>query len=276
MFEIVKFTEPQAGEICLNQCGLQQCEPGYSYGPAVRDYHVIHYILSGKGSFQVGGETYALLKHQGFLISPGVQTYYKADIAEPWTYFWVGFNGTKADEFLSLASLYPKNPVFTYDKDSLLEQCFRDIISVGASAVEKSEEIQVQHVLYKFFSLLIGNAGKAVGRRTGKKESYVEEVIDYIEKNYARKLGIHEIARYIGLDRSYLGTIFKEFTGLTPQDYLIQFRLKKSCELMKDSRLSIGDVARAVGYDDPLLFSKTFKKQKQLSPRHFRKNMSKL
>ncbi|MGF7047731.1 AraC-like DNA-binding protein [Paenibacillus sp. DS2015] len=54
------------------------------------------------------------------------------------------------------------------------------------------------------------------------------------------------------------------------QEYLIHFRVNKACELMMNSELSIGDISRSVGYDDPLLFSKIFKKVKGASPKHFR------
>jgi YesN/AraC family two-component response regulator len=89
--------------------------------------------------------------------------------------------------------------------------------------------------------------------------------------NYSRKMTISELARSIGLDRSYLGSIFKEQLSTSLQNYLKNYRMDKACELMKNETLSIGDISRSVGYDDPLLFSKLFRKCKGVSPREYRR-----
>ena len=57
---------------------------------------------------------------------------------------------------------------------------------------------------------------------------------------------------------------------MTPQQYIISFRVNKACELMKNFKLSICDISRSVGYDDSLAFSKIFKKQKGMSPKKYR------
>jgi YesN/AraC family two-component response regulator len=69
-----------------------------------------------------------------------------------------------------------------------------------------------------------------------------------------------------------MGAIFKEYFNTSPQNYLINFRINKACNLMKNPNLSIGEISRSVGYDDPFLFSKMFKKIKGIPPRIYRKN----
>ena len=59
--------------------------------------------------------------------------------------------------------------------------------------------------------------------------------------------------------------------GISPQKYLINFRLNQACKLMKNTELSIAEISRSVGYQDPLYFSKLFKKEKGLSPSKYRK-----
>nr|WP_269431690.1 AraC family transcriptional regulator [Bacillus sp. JCM 19034] len=90
-------------------------------------------------------------------------------------------------------------------------------------------------------------------------------MVDFIEHNYMNKITISEIADFIGLDRSYLCSIFKKNIHCSIQEYLIQLRINKSCTLLKQSDLSIGNIAKAVGYQDPFLFSRTFKKIKKSS-----------
>jgi len=88
--------------------------------------------------------------------------------------------------------------------------------------------------------------------------------------NYSRDISVMELARHIGLDRSYLCSLFKEYLKVSPREYLIKYRMDKACELMKNPSLSISDVARSVGYSDPLGFSKMFKKVKGCSPKAYR------
>ena len=72
-------------DLYLCFCGYEACQPLHSYGPAVRPNYVIHYIISGKGTFTIGNRTYRLTAGQGFFLMPNVRTYYEADADDPWT-----------------------------------------------------------------------------------------------------------------------------------------------------------------------------------------------
>ena len=259
-------------DLNMYQCGTELCEPCHYYGPAVRDHFLVHYIHSGRGRFCIGDSVFNLQKGQGFLIFPDVVTYYEADAEDPWHYSWVGFHGLKAESYLQQAGLTADQPVFTCDSEEFVSSCFTHMIE--ARALQEGREIRLLGYLYVFLSQLIEQHGKTrVSLQTGtRKEIYVQKAIEYIEMNYSRKMSISDLSRHIGLDRSYLGSIFKEQLDTSPQDYLINFRMNKACELMKNNVLTIGDISRSIGYDDPLLFSKVFKKHLGVPPREYRKN----
>ena len=80
MFKNAHFQELQ-----LLHYGTEACTPGHHFGPAMRDYYKIHYVLNGKGTFEVAGKTYPLQKGQGFLIVPHSVVHYKADQDDPWS-----------------------------------------------------------------------------------------------------------------------------------------------------------------------------------------------
>ena len=73
------------------QFGWEHCAPGHSFGPASRSYLLLHYVVSGKGVFTVGGRSYDLGPGQIFVIHPYDMTYYEADREAPWHYLWIGF-----------------------------------------------------------------------------------------------------------------------------------------------------------------------------------------
>lgn len=66
-------------------CGMQDCPPSYSFGPAVRNCYLLHLCLEGEGVFYSGEERYPIKQGQGFLIHPGKLTFYQADSVNPWS-----------------------------------------------------------------------------------------------------------------------------------------------------------------------------------------------
>ena len=99
-------------DLYLCFCGYETCQPLHSYGPAVRPNYVIHYIISGKGTFTIGNRTYRLTAGQGFFLMPNVRTYYEADADDPWTYLWIGFDGEKAASYVQELGLSEEHPVY--------------------------------------------------------------------------------------------------------------------------------------------------------------------
>ena len=80
--------------------GMERNYPSHSFGPNIRDYYLIHFILEGKGVFINPKKQYELEKGDAFLIRPGEVCTYKADNDEPWTYIWIGFNGNMSFKIL--------------------------------------------------------------------------------------------------------------------------------------------------------------------------------
>lgn len=80
-------------ELHLISCGWEKCTPDQSYGPGVRRYYTVHFVLKGQGYFYINNRKYTLKAGQCFFIPPVVSTLYKAEPSDPWTYTWICFNG---------------------------------------------------------------------------------------------------------------------------------------------------------------------------------------
>ena len=271
-----KYLEPikkQSVDLFLCFCGKESCSPGYSYGPAVRSQYVLHYIVSGKGSYTINNKTYTLHENQGFLIPPDTVTYYEADKEDPWSYMWIGFNGVKAETYLNYANLNEDNVTFEYSKDDTLKNYINEMLQL--KELNFSNELKLEGILYLFMSALVQcrkDDGNAKAFRS--TEIYLEKSIEYIEKNYANNIKINDIANYIGINRSYLTHIFKKNINISPQEFLLNYKIDKACTLLKSSELSIKAESKSIGYSDPLTFSKIFKKVKGESPKNYREKFS--
>ncbi|MDU5263022.1 MAG: helix-turn-helix transcriptional regulator, partial [Clostridium celatum] len=97
--------------------------------------------------------------------------------------------------------------------------------------------------------------------------------IEYIEDNYWKsKVNVTSMVNYNNIDRSYLFRLFKKTTGMSMVNYLTEFRIQKACNFLSMTDLSIKSVAYSVGYEDPLYFSRIFRKIMFVSPSDYRNN----
>ncbi|MMZ62398.1 Arabinose operon regulatory protein [compost metagenome] len=94
--------------------------------------------------------------------------------------------------------------------------------------------------------------------------------MNYIEKNYNSGLQIHDVASYLGLHPNYLSAVFKQETGKTPKQYMMELRIRKASELLRQTDYPILVISKSVGYADQLTFSRAFKSMTGMSPTDYR------
>lgn len=267
-------------DIILYQFGAEHCDPLHSFGPIVKNHFVFHYVLSGKGTlYTINNKTnknniYQIHEGQGFLMTPNIINTYKADEIDPWNYIWIEFEGLKAQSYLEDVGLSYKNPIFTpkhYDSENTIKENLKYIVDNPSAP-----DCAIIGHLYLFFYALLetSNYNKKKNFST-LQEFYVREAVYYIERNYSKDISIEDISEYCNLDRSYFGKIFKNLMNTSPQEFLIKYRLKKSCEMLKNEDISIKNIAELSGYPNQFYFSRAFKKIYNMSPREWR-NINKL
>lgn len=273
---------PPQGQMDLSLLffGKEECVPDHSWGPGLRDSYILHYIHSGCGVFTIHDQTYRLQAGQGFLIPPGTLVYYCADEQDPWTYSWFGFRGLHAKSLLQRSHLSSHHPIFQAAYMSKTDATERGSVSgfetyhdeLMAAREERSRDVLSLSILYRLMAELIQSSPEALAqpKPSVSKEAYVRQAIEFIENNYSQRISIMDIARSVGLDRTYLSGLFKSQFGLSLQTFLLEYRMNRAAELLQNKDLSISDISRSVGYIDPFLFSKMFKKVTGLSPRHMR------
>ena len=134
-------------------CGIQDCQPLYSYGPAIRDSYIFHVCTKGKGTFYSGESSYAIETGQGFLIRPDRLTFYQADETEPWSYVWVAIDGSDIERYFQLIGTSPDHPVFTCPDPEKAKKYVLDMIAHHKMSLQKPEKdcgrlCQSGHLLY--------------------------------------------------------------------------------------------------------------------------------
>ena len=258
-------------EMCIRD---RQCDPGHSFGPATRNHYLFHYILSGTGTLMADNakgetQTYSIKSGQGFMIFPDQINTYIADKQLPWEYMWIEFDGLRIKESLSVTDLCKDAPIYHSHSKELREKLADEMLYIVNHPHESSFRL-IGH-LYLFMDYLLQSAKSTKLVSSGRmSDYYIKEAINYIEQNFQNNISIEDIATVCGINRSYLGKIFRNSIGRSPQEFLMTYRMVKATELLKLTSLSIADVGSAVGYENQLHFSRAFKNIYGVSPREWR------
>lgn len=243
------------------------CEPGWYTFLRVYDHYLIHYILNGKGTYYTPYGTYPVNKGDLFLIRPDEPIYYIADMDDPWTYYWFGFNGNEAFNIMRLCGFSEHNPVLYHGEDQKLKELLHRLVYPKYS--DLSREYELLGYLYEAFSLIIQRQPHPT---VTNAEQYLSSAIEYIEQRFFYSdLRVSDIAGYVGIDRTYLYRIFYDSFHVSVQDFIQQFRLDKAKALLKFSNTSVSQIAFNCGFENQAYFSTVFKKYYHITPLQYRK-----
>ena len=212
---------------------------------------------------------YQVRSGQGFMIFPGQITTYVADIQVPWEYVWVEFDGLRTTEILNVCGFSKDAPVYMAHSREARKKMADELIYISQNS--KQSPFHLMGHFYLFADLLAQSVARPQPAATSKmSDYYIKEAINFIEQNFQNDISIEDVAAVCGINRSYLGRIFRTSTGHSPQEFLIHYRMTKAAELLKLTTLSIGDIGSAVGYENALHFSRAFKNVYGVSPRAWR------
>ena len=230
--------------------GYENCEKCHSYGPAMRTYWLVHYVVSGTGIFRIDSKEYSVHPGELFIAPPYTEMYYEADKKNPWSYIWIGFDATHGlpAPLPYILKLPEANNVF-----NAMKNCAD--FSEGRSAFLCSK-------LWELFALILG-------KEKHPQNDYVKIALDCIHAEYATGITVNEIASRLNIDRTYLHHLFKEKVGISPKQYLLNHRMNIAASLLKNNNASVAIASYSVGYTDSFVFSKMFKKHFGVSPSQY-------
>lgn len=263
------FRDERFIDLNLYQFGWERTEPLHSYGPHARNHYLFHYVIAGKGTLFANEQVYEITGGHGFLVVPGQITTYRADEQEPWEYTWIEFDGLRAQESLRLAGISGAAPIYTPANQEAGERLQQQMLYIVNNGNAHSLHL-IGHG-FLFLSQLVESSAYHSNQNVRRlRDFYIKEALSFIESNFQRDITIEEIAAVCGLNRSYFGKVFRETMGESPQAFLLHYRMARAAQLLKETRLSVGDIAQQVSYDNQLHFSRAFKNVHGISPREYR------
>lgn len=237
-------------DVNIRVCGIRSYEPGEVWPRRfVQQYH-LRYVTQGRGWLELGDRRYPAEAGDIMIVRPDGVSSCGADEEEPFTYIWVSLDCGEA-----MAALLKEPVLHAPWAQSIFS---RIIASMSAPAAEWT----VSTLMFEFFAQL---AAQQIPSTT-PQEDYVSRAVHYIQTNYSDSIQVADLAADLGLSRNYFCRIFKQQMGLSPQDYLVSYRLDRAAALLTEQGLSQKEAAFQVGYPDVYGFSRMFKRKFGVAP----------
>ncbi|MGS4042501.1 AraC family ligand binding domain-containing protein [Staphylococcus pseudintermedius] len=247
-------------EANIDECGIEIGTPHGGYQYEVTKPAVLHIVMSGTGTLTYNQKKYTLKPGDLFLLCRGMNVHYESTLDEPWTYYWVGFSGKLVFDYLNRTSLYETRVIQNQPTNTIRQIIYRMCQRSIEYATENSDDIQHMRDLYELLYELHQHFPKPFHVVKNERYSNVREAIRYINDNYMHAISINDVAKHVNVSRSYLYKMFRKHIDQSPQHYLIHIRMYHASQLFKETDLQSQEIADRVGYKDPLLFSRAFKK----------------
>jgi len=234
------------------------------------DFQLI-YLIRGKGYYDFGSGIKEV--SEGNLIvyklgQPQIYEYLSKDSPE---LYWLHFSGHSAWDWINRFD-FKDRYVFPVGVRGDLIDLFKKIIY----------EIQDKKTHFHYMAgSYLSELLLAFSRRLENLKSEninvfndsIRNVISYMYENYNRPITVKALAEKCNLSMYRFIHKFKEATGMTPIEYITKIRIDEAIYLLSNSVLNISEIASIVGYDDPLYFSRVFRKKTGLSPSLYMKQL---
>jgi AraC family transcriptional regulator of arabinose operon len=235
-------------------------------------FHWLH-AVEGCGEFTVDGSTFKLSANQGILLKPGIPHSYTPE-TQNWATWFLTFDGALANPITASLDLQHMQP-FHWDALSPLstlheryeEKCR---YSFDFAGINGSHEVYAFLTQIKQFGQLSGQPSLSKGHER------LTPIYLLIEEEFGNPdLGLVRMAETLGISSQHLNTLFSKSWGVSPYQYLLQFRIQKSKELLiSDQARTVKEIAAAVGFLDVSHFVHTFHKLIGMTPVQFRQQYS--
>ena len=262
------FSSP--ADIHISWAGHRKCTASHNIGPRVLDTYKLVVVLSGKGYLEQDSHpAIPLSAGDMFFLFPLHLHHYWADPEDPWEIMWVAFNSSLCPRFLSSIHIshdhYVLNGILN---DSLQRAMYQVINALGDESDQyRFCAIGALYTLFYKIDLALRNQEAALPE---SEESIATKITAFIDQNFYLPIDMDTLCQHVSYSRSYISRIFKAEMGMTVSEYVQKTRIRNAQSLLRDTNISIQEVSYSVGIDDPLYFSKTFRKLVGISPRDYR------
>lgn len=235
-----------------------------------RDYQIL-YVANGKTHFWFDGKEE--------IFSAGHMVLYKPEEIQKYVYylednpevFWIHFTGSDVKNILAYHGISLDEHVFYCGVLPDYKALFRKIIQELQLCRYGYEDYIAS--LFNDILLLVDRQQHEQKKATGDVQEQIERAAAYFNENYNTKISIDDYAESLHISTNWFIHNFKQYAGMSPAQYILSLRMVNAQSLLERTTYNIKEISEIVGYENPLYFSRVFKKEIGKSPAQYRKEM---
>ena len=236
------------------------------------DYQLL-YIAAGKAHFHFDDKEQVVTAGHMVLYRPKEPQKYEYYGEDQTEVYWVHFTGGNVKNILRSYGLTDDKTVFYCGSGLDYQNLFRTMINeLQMCKVNYTEMLEMY--LRQIFVMLQRYFLNSLKTDNSHVVEEINKATLYFNEHYSEDISIDEYAQNNHVSVSWFIRNFKQCTGSTPMQYILSKRIYNAEILLHDSTYNVTEIAEIVGYDNPLYFSRIFKKVKGISPSEYRKNIN--
>lgn len=244
--------------------GKEQSYPNRVIRHRYTDEYMLHYVTGGRGTFN----NRSIGAGEGFLVIPGAPHTMASDQDDPWQFKWIAFQGSDARRQMKALGLDENHLYFKFSFADRLEELIDDVLYRDHGDCDLNTYMQgVFYIILSYHKQEYLNSLS----QNHKKQGYAQRAMTYMDEHYWQTVRIDDIAEGLHISRKYLCAVFKQETGMSTKEYLLNRRIEAAADLLLHTDMTVGEIAAEVGYSDYTQFSRMFRKKKGCSPREYAK-----
>jgi AraC family transcriptional regulator of arabinose operon len=237
--------------------------------PEVIDQAVFIYCVKGRGWCEIDGARHPVGPGDLLVVPPKTSHAYGADEQHPWTILWAHLIGDNVPLMLVELEVTRERPVVYLGEDPELLALFEELFDVLEHGYALPRLIYAAQILTHLVGLMIWDRRRN-WRGNLDANQKVAQSITYMKLHLDQRGTAASFAALANLCESHYRRLFKAQTSYAPMDYFIRLRMHKACQLLDTTNMSVKEIAAAVGYEDPLYFSRIFKAVIEMNPTQYR------
>ena len=225
------------------------------------------YVVSGEGTLRIDTESYSIQAHQLYYIPEHCAVSFMPQSVD-FTYYILfmrlAFSGGKPAESVSLPF---KSGLLPFGEPQQAQQALQRIAHMRElHKTGEASRFELNLRLQELLLLILQQSAGASSKPSAAADSGIEHSIDYMHKHYAKKIKLDTLAAISGFTPTSYSREFKKMKGQSPIEYLTGYRIARAKELLRESRLSVRQVASSSGFGSEFYFSRLFKREAGISP----------
>ena len=246
--------------------GLERCSAEYDLERENFLYFAIEFVMSGRGEYTVEGQTYPLRAGSVFAYGPEDKHRIRCIDRNGMVKYFVDFHGKSAKALLQ-SSLLSQDAPTQLTRTRWIEMIF-DMMIIAGNEPKQIAQAQCEHLLSLLLMRVASDSQVSLANTSPAYETY-QQCREYIQNHYTILNTTSQVADACHLAPAYLSRLFKRFANEGAYQYLVRLKMQRAAELLVMKKQSIKVAALAIGYEDVILFSKSFKRIYGLSPMRF-------